>query len=126
MVQKTATAKYPLKQAEQAFLNLYFGGKAVRLPYVYNVNLSIKSRSPALWEGLADEMRVVHYTAVKPFLDDSRPPGTILTPEELRATMKQAAGRENGFYASEIGWWREAYEQMMQDKGREIQACYRQ
>jgi len=126
MVRKIETAKYPLKQAEQAFLNLYFGAKAVRLPYVYNVNLSIKSRSPALWEGLMDEMRIVHYTAVKPFLDDSGPPRTVLTPEELRATMRQAAGRENGFYAVEIGWWREAYERMMQDKGSEIDACFRQ
>jgi glycogenin glucosyltransferase len=126
MVRKTRTAEYPLKQAEQAFLNLYFGGKALRLPYVYNVNLGIKSRSPALWEGLMDEMRIVHYTGVKPFLDDSRSSSTILTPEEMRYTMRNAASRENGFYADEIRWWREAYERMIQDKGHEIQACYRQ
>jgi len=125
MVRKTETAEYPLQQAEQAFLNLYYGGKAVRLPYAYNANLGIKARSPALWEALLDEIRIVHYTAVKPFLDDSRPPNTILTPEELQVVMSLAAGREHGFYAEEIGWWREAYERMMQDKGREIHACYR-
>lgn len=126
MIQKIETATYPLKQAEQAFLNLYFGAKALRLPYVYNANLSIKDRSPELWKGLTDEIRIVHYTAVKPFLDDSRSPSTILTPEQLGEIMRQAAGRKNGFYADEVGWWREAYEHMMQDKGSEIHACYRQ
>ena len=125
MIQKTETAEYPLKQAEQAFLNLYFGSTVVRLPYAYNANLGIKSRSPALWDGLMDEMRIVHYTAVKPFLDDSRPPKTILTPEELRATVERATARQNGMYADEIGWWRQAYERMMEDKGSEIHACYR-
>jgi glycogenin glucosyltransferase len=68
MVQTTETTEYLPKQAEQASLNLYFGGSALRLSYVYNVNLAIKSRSPVLWNGLVDEMRIVHYTVVKPFL----------------------------------------------------------
>jgi glycogenin glucosyltransferase len=125
MVRKTETAEYPLKQAEQAFLNMYFGGKAARLPYAYNSNLGIKARSLELWAGLTDEMRIVHYTAVKPFLDDSRPPDTILTPEELHVVMTEAAGRDHGFYADAVGWWREAYEQMIHEKGSEIHACYR-
>jgi inositol phosphorylceramide glucuronosyltransferase 1 len=104
MLQKIETADYPLKQAEQAFLNLYFGSKALRLSYAYNANLGIKSRSPALWKGLMNEMRIIHYTAVKPFLDDSRQQETILTPREQRAIIEQAANRESGLYADEIGW----------------------
>jgi glycogenin glucosyltransferase len=101
MIRKTRTAEYPLKQAEQAFLNLYFGGKALRLLYAYN------------------------YTAVKPFLDDSRPSTAILAPEELHNIMRQASGQKSGFYANEVGWWWEVYERMMRDKGSEINACYR-
>ncbi len=68
MVSKIATAHYPAEQAEQAFLNLYFGAEAVRLPYAYNANLAIKQRTPQLWSALKDEMRIVHYTLAKPFL----------------------------------------------------------
>lgn len=125
MVAKTKTAEYPLQQAEQAFLNLYYGAKAVRLPYAYNANLGIKTRSPTLYEELKREMRIVHYTMVKPFLDDARPSTTVLTPEEVEEVMSRAETRQDGFYAEEIGWWRQAYERMMEEKGKEIRACYR-
>lgn len=122
IMRKIETAKYPMKQAEQAFLNLYFGGKGVRLPYVYNANLAMKRRSPALWDGLKDEMRIVHYTMVKPFLCD--PPKDLPTPNELDEAIRIAAGQANRFYADEVVWWKEAYERMRQDKGHEIDSCY--
>ena len=56
--------KYPLGEADQAFLNLYFASAVVRLPYAYNANLAIKKRSLAPWDALKGEMRVVHYTPV--------------------------------------------------------------
>ncbi|KAJ6628920.1 glycosyltransferase family 8 protein [Mycena sp. CBHHK59/15] len=124
LLRKMEIAEYPLKQAEQAFLNLYFGGTCLRLPYVYNGNLAIKARNPVLWKRLADEMRIVHYTAVKPFINDARSSDELLLPEEVEEAINQGERRDKGFYAEEVRWWREAYESMMRDKGDEIRACY--
>jgi inositol phosphorylceramide glucuronosyltransferase 1 len=125
MKQKIETAKFPLGEAEQAFLNLYFGSKVLNLPYVYNANLAIKARSPALWEAMKDELRIVHYTTHKPLFQGDGVPGEILTPEEQMEAIRLAAQRDNGMYAEEIGWWREAYERMRRDKWNEIADCLR-
>ncbi|KAK7039810.1 glycosyltransferase family 8 protein [Favolaschia claudopus] len=125
MLKKMEVAQYPLKQAEQAFLNLYFGGTALRLPYIYNANLAIKTRSPALWDRLAPEMRIVHYTMTKPFILDGRNKGpSILSPEEIEMAMQQSERRDGGFYQEEVGWWRAAYRRMMGDIGQVIRECY--
>jgi hypothetical protein len=42
MLSKLETADFPPEEAEQAFLNLYFGGHALRLPFIYNGNLATK------------------------------------------------------------------------------------
>jgi lipopolysaccharide biosynthesis glycosyltransferase len=42
MVSKLEVAEYPLMWAEQAFLDQYFGGHALRLPFIYNGNVAIK------------------------------------------------------------------------------------
>ncbi|KAJ7769138.1 glycosyltransferase family 8 protein [Mycena maculata] len=123
MLQKLEVAEYPLAEAEQAFLNLYFGGTCMRLPYIYNANLAIKGRSPVLWQRLADEMRIVHYTLVKPFLQDMRSTDTVLSPEDIEDAMEKAARIEDGFYREEMGWWREAYRRMMLDHGHAISQC---
>ncbi|KAJ7284176.1 glycosyltransferase family 8 protein [Mycena rebaudengoi] len=124
MLSMLEVAVFPLEQAEQAFLNLYFGGTAMRLPYAYNANLSIKARSPVLWERLKDEMRVVHYTGVKPFLHETVSENVVLSPAQAEEAMTQAETRGGGLFAQEVRWWREAYERMMEVKGREIRACY--
>jgi glycogenin glucosyltransferase len=67
MVSKLETADYSLAFAEQAFLNVYFGAQALRLPLAYNGNIAIKYKSRALWDALQDDLRVVHYTLAKPF-----------------------------------------------------------
>ncbi|KAJ7067674.1 glycosyltransferase family 8 protein [Mycena belliarum] len=121
---KMEVADFPLKQAEQAFLNLYFGAIGARLPYVYNANLAIKARSPVMWRALLDEMRIVHYTAVKPFINDARSSDSVLSPEEMEEAMTLSGQRENGAFAEEVGWWRDAYRRMMQDRGAEIAKCY--
>ncbi|KAJ7643586.1 glycosyltransferase family 8 protein [Roridomyces roridus] len=124
MRQKLATADYPLGEAEQAFLNLYFGGTAMRLPYIYNANLALKKRSPVLWQRLAREMRVVHYTAVKPFLNDpSDPAGVVLSPEDIEVAMEIGERHEDGVFREEIGWWRTAYQKMLLDRGHVISQC---
>ncbi|KAF7362680.1 Glycosyltransferase family 8 protein [Mycena venus] len=47
--QKLKIAGYPLQNAEQGFLNLYFGGATLLLPYIHNANLAIKRRSLIIW-----------------------------------------------------------------------------
>ncbi|KAF7369371.1 Glycosyltransferase family 8 protein [Mycena venus] len=124
MRQKMEIARYPLKQAEQAFLNLYFGGTALLIPYTYNANLAIKTRSPVLWQRLADEMRIVHYTVLKPFLLDGQPSNAILNAEEVELAIDQSSRREGGFFREEVAWWQAAYRTMMLDRGHAIRQCY--
>ena len=45
MVEKIGTASYRAEDAEQSFLNHYYGAEVVRLPYVYNGNQALKKRS---------------------------------------------------------------------------------
>ncbi|KAF8140953.1 glycosyltransferase family 8 protein [Mycena galopus ATCC 62051] len=123
MRQQLEVAKYPLEEAEQAFLNLYFGGTCVRLPYIYNANLAIKARSPILWERLADEMRIVHFTRVKPFLPDLEVSTAILTSEEIATAMDKAARFEGGHFQQEVGWWKEAYNRLMVEYGHAMAQC---
>ncbi|OBZ65706.1 putative prephenate dehydrogenase [NADP(+)] [Grifola frondosa] len=52
MVANIETAWYWRHEAEQAFLNAFYGAQALRLPYAYNVNLAMKQRSLGLWEAL--------------------------------------------------------------------------
>jgi inositol phosphorylceramide glucuronosyltransferase 1 len=126
---KLETAVYPLGEADQAFLNLYFAGTAVRLPYAYNANLAIKKRSPALWGALEGEMRVVHYTLVKPFFAESESESglsRILTEEELGGAVVRAGNQYGGLYREEVGWWWAAYERMMREEGGAIGDCSRE
>jgi len=124
MKSKWETANFPLGFAEQSFLNLYFGGKGVRLPYAYNANMVIKERSTELWAELMDDMRILHYTTVKPFWHTKMPDDALLTPEELRQVIESSEARQGGLYREEVGLWREAFEQMMRDNGEAIMACY--
>ncbi|KAF9467696.1 nucleotide-diphospho-sugar transferase [Collybia nuda] len=116
MKEKIETADFPLDQAEQSFLNLFFSANALRLPYEYNANLAIKKSSPTMWEGMKEEIRVVHYTLVKPFLDESLASSKILTEEELRKVMDSAAKKKSSMFAEEVQWWRDAYHKMMDDE----------
>ncbi|KAF7360715.1 Glycosyltransferase family 8 protein [Mycena venus] len=124
MRQKIEVAEYPLGQAEQGFLNQYFGGTCTRLPYIYNANLAIKTRSAILWQRLADEMRVVHYTNVKPFLRDIEVSNDILTMEEIEQAIDESARREGGFFREEVAWWRTAYRQMVLEHELVLKQCY--
>ncbi|KAF4604322.1 hypothetical protein EYR40_001501 [Pleurotus pulmonarius] len=122
MRKKAETARYPIQQAEQAFLNLYFGTKAARLPYMYNALIAIKKRNPAVWEELKEELVIVHYTDHKPFLLDSQPSAKILTPEEMRLAMDEAKSRYE-LWSEEFGWWCTAYQKMMSDNAVKIEQC---
>ncbi|KAG5639775.1 hypothetical protein H0H81_000055 [Sphagnurus paluster] len=118
-------AKYPLAQAEQSFLNLFFGASTLRLPYAYNANLAIKRSAPAMWAGMRDEIRIVHYTLTKPFIDDHAEQGTprVLDEGHLRQVLEQAATAEGGLFAEEVGWWSDAYDRMMSEARTKIKDC---
>ncbi|KAF8179582.1 glycosyltransferase family 8 protein [Mycena galopus ATCC 62051] len=123
MRQKIGTAEYPMKEAEQAFLNLYFGGTCLRLPYIYNSNLAMKEKSPVLWERLAGEMRVVHYTLAKPFLPHPEFSKVILTSQQMDDAIDRAARSKGGIYKQEVGWWEMAYRGMIDAHGDAIREC---
>ena len=74
---KLETTDFRLKDAEQSFLNHYFGAQSVRLPYAYGGNLVIKERSPEMWKAMQSDMRIVHYTLVKPFDSKTKCPNEV-------------------------------------------------
>lgn len=118
MLAKVEDAKYRLMEAEQSYLNLYFGQQAVRLPHVYNSNLAIKVRSRSYWDAMVAQMRIVHFTVVKPF--DGRPScgdnactvEEIFDPARHRKDLERAKV-DRGMFREEIEWWGTVYEEMM-------------
>ncbi|OCB84590.1 nucleotide-diphospho-sugar transferase [Sanghuangporus baumii] len=84
MLNKIETAEYRRLDAEQGFLNSYFASQVVRLPHTYNANLVIKQRNPFLWGAIEEDMRIVHYTMMKPFISDERSRAIGIWEEELK------------------------------------------
>ncbi|KAF7378369.1 Glycosyltransferase family 8 protein [Mycena sanguinolenta] len=121
MRRKMEIAQYPPGEAEQGFLNLYFAATAMHLPYIYNANLAIKDRSLTLWERLVPEMRIVHYTLVKPFLPDPDHSHEILTGDQITDAVVQAARSREGLFS---GGGRMVGSGVSQDDER-IRTCHR-
>src|SRR5216683_2262985 len=120
MLERISDARFPLREAEQAFLNLYFGADAVRLPYVYNSNLVIVERSPALWDAMRDEMRIVHYTWPKPFPKDGK---DIVDGGRLEKSINKAKRHRGGVYAEAISWWEDAYNEFRTQNWQALRRC---
>ena len=117
---RIADARYDPGEAEQSFLNLYFGADAVRLPYLYNANLAIRERSPALWDAMRDEMRIVHYTAPKPFPKD----GTeIADGARLERAIYKARRDRGGVHAEAVDWWVTAYHDFREQNRVALEQC---
>jgi glycogenin glucosyltransferase len=122
MLERMSDARFPLQEAEQAFLNVYFGADAVRLPYVYNANLAIVERSPALWDAMRDEMRIVHYTLPKPF------PGVgkdIVDGTRLEKSINKVKRHRGGVYAEAVSWWEDAYNEFRTQNRDALRRCDR-
>ncbi|KAI0629422.1 nucleotide-diphospho-sugar transferase [Trametes polyzona] len=119
MVGKIATAHYPAEQAEQAFLNHYFGAEVLRLPYAYNANLAIKKRTPALWDGLREEMRVMHYTMAKPFLQGDYDEVPM---DKLEKNAEKVARRKPA-YREEIMEWLEQWQETRRTYSSKLAKC---
>ena len=123
MLTKIYRDDYKHNEAEQGFLNLYYGQQVVRLPHVYNGNLAIKGRSRPYWDAIQDQMRVVHFTLTKPF--DVRPrcggvdEDEACTVEQIWDTRRQKSFLEgaktdrNGDYREEIEGWETVYDEMV-------------
>ncbi|EIM86308.1 nucleotide-diphospho-sugar transferase [Stereum hirsutum FP-91666 SS1] len=118
MMNNLEHAVYPPHEAEQAFLNLYFGGEAVRLPYVYNANLAIKTRTKDFWKALQDDIRIVHYTTIKPFFYS----GGIPTREKMQEEVDRSKTKRWGEYKEEVLWWEEAWHGVLENP--ELEKCF--
>ncbi|CAG8439662.1 10900_t:CDS:2 [Ambispora gerdemannii] len=73
---------YNIEYAEQAFLNEFYRFRLITLPITYNFNLSILKKHQHLWKLLFNEIKVVHYTVMKPFIRPS-PPRSFSEPYEF-------------------------------------------
>ena len=122
MVTKISRNDYSHWEADQGFLNLYYGQQAIRLPHVYNGNLAIKSAGRKFWDAIQDQMRIVHFTLTKPF--HGWPGGCagqdgVCTPEEIWDTVRHKSHLESakahmgGIHREEIEWWGSVYDEML-------------
>ncbi|KAI0070863.1 nucleotide-diphospho-sugar transferase [Panus rudis PR-1116 ss-1] len=115
MVSKIASARFPPEQAEQSFLNHYFGAEALRLPYAYNGNRPSRSTT-------APERRLVHFTMVKPFLGHDYAEVDFDDLENHVVTMSKKKG---GYYEEEVLWWGEEFKEWKSKNAEQIRSCRR-
>jgi hypothetical protein len=117
---RIADARFNPREAEQSFLNVYFGADALRLPYLYNANLAIHERSPALWDALRDEIRVVHYTVPKPFPKDGK---EIVQGARLECAIQKARKARGGVHVEAVDWWVSAYNEFRVQNQVTLEQC---
>jgi len=121
MLTKIYRSDYGHGDADQGFLNLYYGQQVARLPHVYNGNLAIKGKGKRYWDAIQDQMRIVHFTLVKPFEVQHSCGGEdgACTVEEIwdrrrhKSYVKSAKMERDGYYKEEIEWWETVYDEMM-------------
>jgi len=122
MLAKVESAHFDRIAAEQSYLNLYYGSQVLRLPHVYNGNLAIKARAMPYWNAIQKQLRIIHYTLVKPFGGVSCA-GKVCTAEEvfgverLRNSVKSAEGDWGGAFREEVQEWSAAFEEMTRAVG---------
>ncbi len=123
IVKTIATAKYWRHEAEQALLNTFYAKDVVRLPYAYNANLAIKARSPRMWEGIKHDIRIIHYTMVKPFTRDNK--NYALVPmSELEANARRRGKSEfGGIFAEEMETWAQAWKETYTTYEEKLENC---
>ncbi len=106
LVSSINTARYAHWEAEQALLNVFYGADVVRLPYIYNGNMAIKRRNPEMWEGLQSELRLIHYSLVKPFWREVYNETGL---EDMHRNVLMRAEEWDGTWRDEILEWGEAW-----------------
>jgi glycogenin glucosyltransferase len=58
--------KFNKDLAEQGFLSLYYFGTMIRLPLIYNGNMATWRKNPEIWEGMKENIKILHFTLEKP------------------------------------------------------------
>ena len=121
MLSKIESAHFSHLEAEQSYLNLYYGSQVLRLPHVYNGNLAIKSRAAPYWNAIQEQLRVIHYTLVKPFNHKLRCTKEtckgVFDIEKQRDFLKVAEQGWGGAFKDEVREWGVAFEGMMEAVG---------
>ena len=120
MIDALPTARYPRVMAEQAFLNQFFATDVLRLPYAYNGNLELKERSPGVWRGIQAEMRIIHYTLIKPFV--TKKWGTVPL-DAMQQRIEEAAGSKWGMFRDEIHFWGNMWADTLMTYASRIDEC---
>ena len=120
MVDALPQAKFPPTMAEQAFFNQYFATDVLRLPYAYNGNLALKQRSPHVWSGIKDEMRIIHYTLIKPFITKE---WGVVSLDQMQERVKEASGSYGGLFHDEMSHWGNVWEETRTTYAQRIEGC---
>ncbi|PCH35546.1 glycosyltransferase family 8 protein [Wolfiporia cocos MD-104 SS10] len=124
MVTKIGKARYDTTDAEQGFLNHYYGAEVVRLPYAYNANLAIKLRKPELWEDLWGDARIVHYTIVKPFLAEWDNRGKkVVDIDDITSNAHMRMKERDGVFEYELREWLRIWRETRRKHGEAIAQC---
>ncbi|KAH8831964.1 glycosyltransferase family 8 protein [Flagelloscypha sp. PMI_526] len=119
MLNKIETAEFNLEWAEQNFFNLYFGGQVLRLPWLFNANVWIKKSSPKLWEGMWDEIYLIHFTSAKPFPAYK---GGLRTIEEMESAIDSKA-RSQPYWKDELELWKKEWILTRDEKREDMSRC---
>jgi len=120
MTSQLATANYPLMDAEQSYLNHFFGAEAVRLPYAYNGNLAIKMRKPEMWKATLSEQRIIHYTLHKPFLQGDYEEVPF---EQMEDRILDQAEGWGGAFMEETLWWGSMFKEFKKTYKKRVDKC---
>lgn len=123
MLSKVESAHFDRIAAEQSYLNLYYGSQVLKLPHVYNGNLAIKWRAGPYWSAMQEQLRIIHYTLVKPFDGAIRCARDICTGDEVfgvqthRDFLEGAEKSWGGAFKDELREWGAVFEEMMKTVG---------
>jgi hypothetical protein len=123
MLSKVEEAHFDRIAAEQSYLNLYYGSQALKLPHVYNGNLAIKWRAAPYWKAMQEQLRVIHYTLVKPFDVKFKCAKGMCTGEEVfdverhRDFLEVAKESWGGSFQDEVQEWGVVFEEMVETVG---------
>ena len=123
MLSKVESAHFDRVAAEQSYLNLYYGSQVLKLPHLYNGNLAIKLRAAPYWEAVQEQLRIIHYTLVKPFDVGLKCAKEVCTSKEVfdlekhRDFLEVAEKRWEGKFKDEVREWGAVFEEMMRTIG---------
>ena len=128
MLSKVESAHFDRIAAEQSYLNLYYGSQVLRLPHVYNGNLAIKARATPYWNAIQNQLRIIHYTLVKPFngggINCAKKACTaeeVFGVEGHRESVKSGEEAWGGAFKEEVQEWGTAFEEMTRAVGDKCQ-----